>query len=107
VPSSGYLIGWPLGAAVTGLVMSLLPMGSPRRIAASAFLASAVGGLMTVHAFGVMGLVAIAGLTWTQALLGTLAFVPGDLIKCALCALVVHAVARGMPEWRFGRRAIE
>jgi biotin transport system substrate-specific component len=107
VPSSGYLIGWPIGAAVTGLVMAVLPLSSPRRIAVSAFLASAIGGLLTVHAFGVMGLVALAGLSWSQAFLGTLVFVPGDLIKCGMCALVVHAVARGMPEWRFGGRAFE
>jgi biotin transport system substrate-specific component len=34
--------------------------------------------------------------------MGTLVFVPGDLIKCALCATVVQTVARGLPDWRFG-----
>jgi biotin transport system substrate-specific component len=24
------------------------------------------------------------------------------LIKCVLCATVVHTVARGLPDWRFG-----
>jgi len=50
----------------------------------------------------VVGLVYIANLSWQQAAIGTLAFVPGDLIKCALCATVVHTVARGVPDWRFG-----
>jgi biotin transport system substrate-specific component len=101
-PASGYLIGWPLGAFVTGLVMSLLPTGSPRAAAISAFVASAVGGLLVVHVLGVVGLVTLANLSWEQALMGTLVFVPGDLIKCGLAAAVVHTVARGLPDWRLG-----
>lgn len=104
-PSSGYLIGFPFGALVTGYWMNVLPNATPRRAAASAFMASALGGLLTVHAFGVVGLVFMANLTWTQALYGTLVFVPGDLIKCVLCAMIVHTVARGVPDWRFGGRA--
>jgi len=104
-PSSGYLIGWPLGAFVAGCVMAALPAATPRRAAVSAFLASAIGGLIVVHACGVAGLVHLAGLTWKQACLGTLLFVPGDLIKCGACAMVVHTVARGLPDWRFGGRA--
>jgi len=106
-PSSGYLLGWPLGALVTGLVMAALPGGTPRRAAASALVASAAGGLLVVHVCGVIGLVRIAGLSWSQAVTGTLVFVPGDLVKCAVCALVVHAVARGLPDWQFGGRATQ
>jgi biotin transport system substrate-specific component len=106
-PSAGYLLAWPLGAWVTGILMSALPASSPRGTAISAFVASVVGGLLTVHAFGVIGLVQIARLSWTQALYGTLVFVPGDLIKCGVCALVVHTVARGLPDWHFGGRALK
>ena len=101
-PASGYLIGWPVGAFVTGMAMALLPTASPRSAAISAFVASAIGGLLVVHVFGVVGLVNIANLSWEQAVMGTLVFVPGDLIKCVLCATVVHTVARGLPDWRFG-----
>ena len=106
-PSSGYLIGWPFGALVTGALMAWLPTSSPRKAAVSAFVAAAIGGLATVHAFGVVGLVAMARLSWEQALFGTLVFVPGDLIKCLMCAMVVHTVARGLPDWRFGGRSVQ
>lgn len=106
-PSSGYLIGWPLGAFVTGWMMSILPNSTPKRTAISAFFASSLGGLLTVHAFGVAGLVMLAHLTWTQAIIGTLVFVPGDLIKCILCSMVVHTVARGLPDWHFGGQALK
>ena len=93
---------WPVGAFVTGWIMHMLPRATPRGAAISAFIASAIGGLLVVHVFGVIGLVNIANLSWEQAIMGTLVFVPGDLIKCALCATVVHTVARGLPDWRFG-----
>lgn len=104
-PSSGYLMGWTAGALVTGWVMSLLPMGTPRQAAFGAFIASAVGGLLVVHLSGVVGLVVLAKLSWSQAFLGTLVFVPGDLVKCALSAMVVHTIARGLPDWKLGGRA--
>ena len=105
-PSSGYLLGWPVGAWVTGIIMAWLTQrhihANPTRAAVHAFVASALGGLLMVHVCGVIGLVLIANLSWQQALVGTLVFVPGDLIKCALTALVVHTVARGLPDWRLG-----
>ena len=60
-----------------------------------------IGGLVLIHASGVVGLTKIAGMTMTQALLATSTFIPGDLVKCVLCALVCHTVARGLPDWRF------
>ena len=105
-PSSGYLLGWPVGAWVTGIIMAWLTQryihANPTRAAVHAFVASALGGLLMVHVCGVIGLVLIANLSWQQALVGTLVFVPGDLIKCALTAAVVHTVARGLPDWRLG-----
>jgi biotin transport system substrate-specific component len=106
-PAAGYLLGWPLGALVTGWTMAALPRATPRSAAISAFVASSLGGLLVVHACGVIGLVQIAKLSWTQAFFGTLVFVPGDLLKSAVCALVVHTVARGLPDWNFGGRALK
>lgn len=102
-PAAGYLLAWPVGALVTGWIMRTLPAGSPRRVALSAFIASVVGGLLVIHASGVVGLMAIAGMSPTQALIGTATFVPGDLIKCVLTAAVCHTVARGLPDWQFGK----
>ncbi|CAM8628550.1 BioY Uncharacterized conserved protein [Comamonadaceae bacterium] len=105
-PAAGYLLAWPLGAFVTGLVMHTLPASSPRRVALSAFVASALGGLLVIHASGVVGLMKIAGMSFSQALIATSAFVPGDLIKCVLTAVVCHTVARGLPDWKFGKQGV-
>lgn len=104
-PSVGYLLAWPLGALVTGWLMARLPRATPRQAGWSAVGASAVGGLLVVHLCGVAGLVIVAKLSWMHAALGTLLFVPGDLIKCVVCGLVVNTVARGLPQWSLLERS--
>ncbi len=104
-PSAGYLLAWPVGALVTGMLMRVLPSHSPRLVAQSAFVASVLGGLLVVHVSGVLGLMGIAGMGLKQAAIATLTFVPGDLIKCVLTAAVCHTVARGLPDWQFGKRS--
>ena len=104
-PTSGYLIGWAVAAWVTGLLMGRLARRTPRQAAFSAFVASAVGGIGVLHAMGIGGLMVWAHMPWQQAVLVDLAFVPGDLLKCVVCALVVHTVAKALPDWPLGGRA--
>ena len=59
---------------------------------------------MFLHAMGIAGLVLLAQMPLDKALLADLVFVPGDLVKCVLCAVVVHTVARALPDWPFGGR---
>ena len=101
-PTTGYLLGWTAAAWVTGALMAVLPKATPLRAAGSAFAASAVGGIAVLYMFGTAGLVWMADIPLQQAAWANLAFVPGDLIKCAVTALVVHRIARAMPDWRLG-----
>ena len=101
-PTSGYLLGWAAAALVTGGLMAALPKSTPLRAAGSAFVASVVGGIVVLHACGIAGLVWIAKLPLAHAFWGDLVFVPGDLIKCVLTALIIHSIARAMPSWRMG-----
>ena len=103
-PSAGYLIGYAPAALIAGLIMRAMPQRSPALIALGAFVASLIGGLLALHAMGVAGLMLMAHMSLKQALITTLAFVPGDLIKCVLCAVITHTVARGLPDWQFGGR---
>lgn len=105
--ASGYLWAWPVGALVTGLVMERLPHATPGRAAFSAFVAAFLGGIVVVHASGVVWMALWGNLTLPQAFMITLVFIPGDLVKCLVCALVVHTVVRGVPGWRFGRNAAD
>lgn len=100
-PSAGFLIGWPFGAAACGFVMRYLPHRPGGRVVwLSAVSAAFVGGVVVVYAFGISGLVLIAHLSWVQAAIASTAFIPGDLLKCAICSALVQSVARGLPSWR-------
>lgn len=95
-PAAGFLIAFPLGALVTGAVMEALP--GP--VALRAFVASLLGGVGAVYGCGIPVLAAIAHLTLGQAALASAVFLPGDVVKCVLAALIVQTVARGLPEWQ-------
>ena len=103
-PSAGYLVGYALAAGVTGALMYALPQGRPLRTAVSAFIASVLGGLVFLHAMGIAGLVLLAQMPLAKAFMADLVFVPGYLVKCVLCAVVVHTVAKALPDWQFGGR---
>ncbi|TDR87254.1 biotin transporter BioY [Enterovirga rhinocerotis] len=98
-PTVGYLIGFVPAAFVTGWVVGLL--GADRRPPLPAFgatvLACILGGVVIDHLCGVIGLVAVTGIAWQNAALGTLAFVPGDLIKAALAGWIAVAIRRVHP----------
>lgn len=99
-PTVGYLAGYALGALATGAVMQRLPSATPRAAMMSAAVAALLGGVLCVHLCGIVGLMAVAGMTLQKAVMVDIVFIPGDLVKVALCAAVVHAIARGLPDWR-------
>ncbi|SDX33432.1 biotin transport system substrate-specific component [Variovorax sp. YR634] len=106
-PAGGFLFGWMFGAFACGLLMRL----AVRRMAGAtgvgllvaAFVSSVVGGIVVVYGFGIVGLSLIAHMSLPQAALAMLVFIPGDLIKCGICAMLVQTVMRGMPGWRLDR----
>jgi biotin transport system substrate-specific component len=102
-PSAGFLIGWAPGAAVAGFLMRRLSHLRGNALLAAAFISALVGGIVVVYAFGIVGLTLLAKLSVTQAAIASAAFIPGDLIKCVVCALVVQTVVRGLPHWRLAR----
>jgi biotin transport system substrate-specific component len=102
-PAAGFLLGWLLGATACGWCMRRMAHFSGKGLLAAAFISSVIGGIVVMYAFGILGLMAMAHLTLAQAALGVLVFIPGDLVKCAICALLVQSVVRGMPAWRLDR----
>lgn len=88
-PTGGYLIGW-VGAALTVGFLARRAQGLARPVSRGAAYLGAclVGGVLVVHLCGVVWLALVAGLGFGKAFLGTLIFVPGDVLKAALAALV-------------------
>jgi len=91
--TGGYLLAYPLAAAVAGLA-SRATTNAPRgRALAAGFLWGSVA-LAVIYALGATWLAVLAGLSPAAALAaGVLPFVPFDLVKVGLATLVAVAVA--------------
>ncbi len=101
-PSAGYLLGWVAGAFVAGLLADLLAdllagLRDGRLRLVSLLVAAVVGGVAVVYAVGVPVLAWRAQLPFTKALAANWAFLPGDLAKAVLAAVVARGVERGYP----------
>ena len=97
-PTVGYLIGMPLAAWLTGLIVTRLPRRDIALDTLLLFVAAFVGNTIFVYGLGIIGLSIVAGLTLGEAFLVNLAFVPLDLAKIAIAAIVAAAVHRAFPE---------
>jgi biotin transport system substrate-specific component len=97
-PSAGYLLGWVAGASAAGLLADLLAdLRAERLRLASLLVAAVVGGVAVVYAVGIPVLAWRAQLPFTKALAANWAFLPGDLAKAVLAAVVARGVERGYP----------
>ena len=90
-PSSGYLLGWIVGAVTISLSFNILRKTFGTYLAA--FLACFIGGILIIHLCGIIGLTFITDLSLTQASFLSLTFVPGDVIKCLLAAFITKKIA--------------
>jgi biotin transport system substrate-specific component len=93
-PSAGFLYSWPLGALVTGLLVEAMW----RRLnVVTALVATVVGGIGVVYLVGIPFISLYAGTSLADAALGSLVFVPGDLVKAVLAAVLAVAVRKAYP----------
>lgn len=92
-PSAGFLIGFPVTAFVVGLIVERWK--AP--LAVAAFAGSVIGGILVLYAFGIPGMALTLGKTLPEATLLALPFLPGDLIKCILAALMTRSIAQMRP----------
>ncbi len=99
--TAGYLIGWLPGAWAVGRLVELRPA---RWTPAWLALANVVGGVLVIYAFGVPGVAWRAGVGLGTALLTSLVFLPGDLMKVAASTVITAGVLRGYPQVTPGRR---
>ncbi|MBD3785589.1 MAG: biotin transporter BioY [Sphingomonadales bacterium] len=93
-PTGGFLIGWLPAAFVTGLVVERLRGLS---VVWAAGIGSVIGGIVVLYAFGTLGLMAVLDKGPLEALLLSVAFVPGDIVKAVLAGWIAQIVARYRP----------
>ena len=56
-----------------------------------------IGGIGVVYGLGIPWLAAVTGMGLTKATLGSMVFIPGDLIKAILAGSVAAGVRRAYP----------
>jgi biotin transport system substrate-specific component len=94
-PSAGFLLGWILGAAVTG--WGVERAGRDPQIA-HLVLACAAGGISVVYLLGIPVQALLTGVPLGKTALLATAFVPGDIAKAVLAAVVARGVQRAYPD---------
>ena len=106
-PRAGFLLGFPIAAFVTGLIVEKWR----GNLGLVSLVAAFVGGVVVLYAIGipVMAMMLsdekLAGMFKDLPAYGKLPlplalsalFLPGDLIKCVLCALITTTVAQMRP----------
>lgn len=93
-PSVGFLLGWPLAAYVVGWLTER--GGTPYRLAWGV-VANVLGGIVVLYACGIAGLAAVTGMSVQAATVASWVFVPGDLVKAVLAAVVARGVHAAYP----------
>ncbi|EPE99424.1 MULTISPECIES: biotin transporter BioY [Rhizobium] len=98
-PTTGFLIGWVLAAFVTGYLSERLVKSEQSALVQTVgfFLAAMIGGIVVLYACGIVYLAFAAQLGLSKAFLGSMAFIPGDVVKAFVAALVGRAVMVGYP----------
>lgn len=98
-PSGGFILGWIVSTFVTGLIAQrFVREGQPEvRQFVGFFLASVVGGIVVLYAIGMPWVSAVTGTPLLAVATGSLAFLPGDLLKAAIATLAARAVFAGYP----------
>lgn len=99
-PSAGYLLSFPIAAFVIGYLARAFVRryGTTGRRWLLLAAAGLVGGLLITHPLGILGMSINGHLPLATAALADLAYVPGDIIKAVVAALVAVAVHRAFPD---------
>jgi len=103
-PTMGYLLGFPLAAALCGFIVERLPR---ERVAASVpliFVAGLLSSAVCIHTLGILGMTWRVPMDLAAAAKVDLAFWPGDVIKNLAMASVATAVHRAFPDLLPARR---
>jgi biotin transport system substrate-specific component len=93
-PSVGFLVGWPIAAFVIGWLSER--GGSTYRLAWG-LVANVLGGIVVLYAAGIVGIAVVTGTSVQAATVTTWVFLPGDVLKAVLAALVARGVHAAYP----------
>lgn len=93
-PSAGFLVGFPVAAFVIGALTEQL---NAARSLPRAVVINVAGGIVVLYGFGIVGMALAAHLPLAKAALLCVVFLPGDVAKAVIAAVVARGVHQAMP----------
>lgn len=93
-PSAGFLIGFPVAAFVIGW---LTERGDAARSLPRDVAVNVIGGIVVLYAFGIAGMALIGHLPLAAAAAVSLVYLPGDLAKAVVAAVIARGVHQALP----------
>jgi biotin transport system substrate-specific component len=96
-PRVGFLVGFPVAALVVGLLTEARARRGLAYDVRWGVVANVVGGVLALYPLGILGMMALGDLSVSEATAASGVFVPGDLVKAVVAALVAAGVHRGYP----------
>lgn len=103
-PSAGYLLAFPFAAALAGFLVTRARHVRRPLLLLAVFGAAMAGSLVFIHPAGIAVMGARLGMSAQEAIVAGAAFLPGDIIKNAVVAVVATAVFRAYPDMLTQRR---
>ncbi len=97
-PSFGYLLAFPLAAAIAGALVSLGRRVRAGRLPLVVFGSAMAGSLLATHPIGITVMGWRLGMAPAEAVATGAVFLPGDVVKNVLVAVVATAVFRAFPD---------
>ncbi|SNY92656.1 biotin transport system substrate-specific component [Cohaesibacter sp. ES.047] len=93
-PTVGFLLGWPIASYFSGLIVGTWRKGNLFLVAS---VASIIGGIVVLYLCGVVGLIINTKLSVMEATMGSIIYVPGDIIKAIVAGFLTQAIAKARP----------
>ncbi len=99
-PSMGFVIGFPIAAYAIGWVMEKT---KTMAILPSAVIAAAIGGILVLYIPGILGMAVMLDKTVIGAATLMTPFLPGDVIKVVLTAVITAGIYKARPHMVLSR----
>ena len=92
--SAGFLFSWIIGAYIVGIIVEQC---WAKLNFVTAIAACVVGGIFVVYLIGIPWISVAAQTPFIKTFIGSMAFVPGDLIKAVVAAAIILQVKKSFP----------
>jgi biotin transport system substrate-specific component len=93
-PTVGFLVGFPVAAYVVGLLSQL---GGSAYSLVRGVAANVLGGIAVLYVFGIAGVMLVSRVGVDAAATGMAVFLPQDVLKAVVAAVVARGVHAGYP----------